>query len=327
VTKYAPLWIAAALALPAVAQVKITPGPDKIAVAIDGKPFTDFYVKGDAVMKPYLHPLRTASGIYVTRMWPMERVAEEASIAKPDHPHQRGLWIAHDSVIADGVKLDFWNNEASYTTPGRGKIVLAKLGKIVNGKDKGSIAAVFDWTDLQGKKVLTESRVMTFYNDPTLRIVDFDVTLTPVVKVTFGDGKDGFFGIRMRPVLQEQGGTGHIVNADGLEGEKELWGKPSNWCDYSGEVNGEKVGIAILDNPANPRHPVRWHARAYGLFAANPFGLSVFTHDKSQDGSMTVEPGQSLRFRYRVIVHPGDVKSADIAGQWVKYFGAKAGSN
>ena len=57
--------------------------------------------------------------------------------------------------------------------------------------------------------------------------------------------------------------------------------------------NGEKVGIAILDHPANPRHPVRWHVRGYGLFAANPFGLSVFTNDKSQDGAMTVEPGQT----------------------------------
>jgi hypothetical protein len=237
------------------------------------------------------------------------------------------VWFAHDSVIADGVKLDFWNNEASYTTPNRGKIVLAKLGKVTNGKDKGSIAATFDWTDLQGKKVLTESRVMTFYDDPKLRIIDFDITLTPVMKVTFGDGKDGAFGIRMRPVLQEQGGTGHIVNAEGLEGEKQLWGKPSNWCDYWGEAEGQKVGVAILDNPENPRHPERWHARGYGLFAVNPFGLSVFTGDKSQDGSITVEPGHSLRFRYRVIVHPGDVKTADIAGQWEKYSAGKSASN
>jgi hypothetical protein len=310
---------AAALIFPAAAQVKISGGPEKIAVEIDGKPFTDFYVAGADVTKPYLHPLRTASGIYVTRMWPMEKVAEEASIAKPDHQHQRGLWFAHDSVIVHGVKLDFWNNEASYKTPDRGKISLAKLGRVSGGKHKGTIAATFDWTDLAGRKVLTESRVMTFYAGPTLRIVDFDITLAPVEQVTFGDGKDGVFGIRMRPVLQEAGGTGHIVNADGLEGEKQAWGKPSNWCDYWGEVNGEKVGIAILDNPENPRHPVRWHVRGYGLFAANPFGLSVFTGDKSQDGAITVEPGKTLRFRYRVIVHPGDVKTAGIADQWQRY--------
>jgi hypothetical protein len=64
---------------------------------------------------------------------------------------------------------------------------------------------------------------------------------------------------------------------------------------------------------------VRWHARGYGLFAANPFGLAVFTGDKSQNGALTVAPGQSLRFRYRVIIHPGDAKAANIAAQWDKY--------
>jgi hypothetical protein len=162
---------------------------------------------------------------------------------------------------------------------------------------------------------------MTFYRDPALRTIDFDITLTAIQKATFGDSKDGVFGIRLRPVLQEDKGTGHILNADGLATEKAAWGKPSNWCDYSGDVHGEKLGIAIFDNPENPRHPVRWHVRAYGLFAANPFGLAAFTNDKSQNGAMTVEPGESLRFRYRVIVHPGDAKSADVAGLWSKYAG------
>ncbi|HEY9141793.1 MAG TPA: PmoA family protein [Bryobacteraceae bacterium] len=311
---------AAALAWPAAAQVEITPGPEKIGVVIDGQPFTDFFVAGAAVTKPYLHPLRAPSGTYVTRMWPMEKVAEEAGIVKPDHPHQRGLWFAHEKVSG----IDFWNNDASYTTPNRGKIVLAKLDEVASGKDHGLIAATFDWTDLEGHKLLTESRRMTFYADPKLRIIDFDITLTAAADpVTFGDAKDGAFGIRMRPILQEAGGTGHITNADGLVGERQVWGKPSNWCDYSGEVNGEKVGIAILDNPANPRHPVRWHARGYGLFAANPFGLAAFTHDKTQNGSLTLAPGQSLRFRYRVIIHEGDVKDAGIAAEWTKYSGGK----
>ena len=301
-------------ALPLCAQVQITPGPDKIAVEINGKPFTDFWVAGPTVTKPYLWPLRTATGTYVTRMWPMEKVEEEASIAKPDHQHQRGLWFAHDTVN----HLDFWNNEADYKTPNRGKIVLAGPVKVKSGKDSGTITASFDWTDLSGHKVLTETRVMTFYADKDDRRFDLDITLAPVEKVVFGDGKDGVLGVRMRPVLQEDKGTGHITNADGLEGEKQLWGKPSNWCDYSGEVKGEKVGIAILDNPANPRHPVRWHARGYGLFAANPFGVSVF--DKSQPKSdMTVDAGQKLRFRYRIIIHEGDAKTANIAAQWEKY--------
>jgi hypothetical protein len=340
-TVFALLFSTAVLALPASAQVKITAGPNKTSVEIDGKPFTDFYAAGTAfgaeVTKPYLWPLRAPSGTYVTRAWPMEMVAEEAKILK-DHEHQRGLWFAHENVN----KLDFWNNEASYTTPNRGRMTLKKMGEVKSGKDHGSIAATFDWTDMKSDQpLLTESRVMTFYSGNADRVFDLDITLTAKQDVTFGDGKDGVLGMRMRPVLQEISqriratkdtpagtetgvpGTGKITDADGLVGEKAAWGKPSNWCDYSGEVAGEKVGVAILDNPANPRHPVRWHVRGYGLFAANLWGLSVFTNDKSQDGAMTIHPGQSLRYRYRIIVHPGDVTTADIAGLWSKYSAGK----
>jgi hypothetical protein len=305
------------MALPVAAQVQITAGSEKVAVEIDGKPFTDFYIAGPDVTKPYLHPLRAATGTYVTRMWPMQDVPEEQGTTK-DHKHQRGLWLAHEGVNG----IDFWNNEASYTTPNRGRIVLSKLGTITSGKEKGTLAATFDWVNPTGEALVREDRVMTFYSDPTLRVIDLDVVLTALRDVTFGDKKDGFFGIRLRPALQEDTGTGRIVNADGLASEKQLWGKTSDWCDYSGQIASEKVGIAIFDHPENPRHPPRWHARAYGLFAENPFGLTVFTGDTSQDGAMPVASGQHLRFRYRVIIHPGDAASAGIADLWKQYVAA-----
>ena len=264
-------------------------------------------------MKPFLWPIRAVTGTSITRAWPLVQADEEKDL-KGDHPHQRGIWFGHENVNGS----DFWN---SYTAKNRGKITLVKVNDLKSGKASGSLAAKFQWAVADGTPVLTESRVMTFYDQPNLRMIDFDITLTAIDKVKFGDAKDGTFGMRLRPVLQEDKGTGHIVNADNLAGEKAAWGKPSNWCDYSGDIKGEKVGVAILDHPENPGHPVRWHVRAYGLFAANPFagGLAGFTDDKSVDGSKTLEPGQSFRFRYRVIVHPGDVKTADIAGEWAKY--------
>jgi hypothetical protein len=327
---------AALIALPLAAQVKITPSGGRVAVEIDGKPFTDFYMSGEAfnakVTKPYLWPLRAPSGTYITRAWPMEDVTEEAAEKRPqrngppamDHLHQRGLWFAHDTVN----KTDFWNNEWSYFADlhrkNLGRINLKKIGEMKSGKTQGSVTATFEWTDMEGNNpLLTEQRVMTFYSDPKLRYFDVDITLTALSPVTFGDGKDGALGIRLRPALQEDKGVSHITNAEGLVGEKQVWGKPSEWCDYSGEISGEKVGVAILDHPANPHHPVRWHARAYGLFAANPWGIAAFTNDKSQDGSMTIEPGKSLRYRYRVIIHPGTVKDAGIAGLYTKYTAGK----
>jgi hypothetical protein len=310
-----------ALAAGAAAQVKITPETDRVRVEIDGKPFTDFVLRGGEAMKPYLWPLRAASGTMVTRHFPMETVAGEPA----DHPHQRGLWFAHDHV--NGV--DFWNNESSYKAPPpRGHMVVDKITNLKNG----GFTADMHWLDPQGATLVDESRVMTFTATPKLRIVDFHITLTAATKVVFGDSKDGVFGVRLAPALQEDkviktkgkpdvilpGPPGTITNADGAEHEKAVWGKPSNWVDYSGEIDGEKLGIAIFDHPSNSRR-ARWHVRAYGLFAANPFGLSAFTGDKSQDGSVTLEPGQKLHFRYRVVIHPGDAKSAGLAKLWDEF--------
>src|SRR5579883_908795 len=152
------------------AQVKISRGQDKISIEINGKPFSDFYISGDQVVKPYLWPLRAATGTYITRAWPMEHTAEEDKlfadkVIKNDHPHQRGLWFAHDNVN----KFDFWNiaplDQSPYNKADRGKIVLDKLVRVTSGSKKGTISAVFDWKDHDGNTLLTESRVMTFYAD------------------------------------------------------------------------------------------------------------------------------------------------------------------
>jgi hypothetical protein len=308
----------------AFAQVKITNENSIVHVSIAGKPYADFVAKSDEAMKPYLYPLRAASGTIVTRHWPMDKVA---ALEPVDHQHQRGVWFGPDLVNG----FDFWNNEFSYKNEIAGHTKLDKISAVRSGKKDGNIAASFDWIDPKGTKIVSEWRVMIFHDHPTLRIVDFEIDLTAVTDVKFGDGKDCCFGIRIDPQLQEEkiiktkgkpnetipGPPGVISNAQGKTTEKEVWGKLSDWCDYSGEINGEKLGITILDNPKNSRR-ARWHVRGYGLFAANPFGITSLG-DKSADGSVTLKPGEKLHFKYRVIVHPGDAKSADIAKLWAEY--------
>src|SRR5258706_9755301 len=207
--KYASLVLlsAAAWAPPAMAQVKIASEGDKVAVEISGKPFTTFYIAGGAfkarVTKRYRWPLGAPSGTAITRSWPMEDVDEEKG-EKKDHQHQRGLWFAHDNVN----KLDFWNNEWSYFADQHrknlGRINLKQLDGVTSGKDKGTIAATFEWTDIEGNgPILSEKHVMTFYAEDTQRVFYVDITLTAIQQVTFGDDKDGVFGMRLRPVLQE----------------------------------------------------------------------------------------------------------------------------
>ncbi|MCW5978399.1 MAG: PmoA family protein [Bryobacteraceae bacterium] len=289
-------------------QVTVKQDGGVVSVQIDGKPFTSFYV-GEETAKPYLHPLRTATGKIVTRRYPMEAAAGE----KHDHPHHQGLWFAHGDVNG----IDFWSALPSRTGEKYGRVALKAVSDLVSGK-KGSITGAFEWQDANGKPLLREDRTMTFHRHPELRIIDFDIRLTGIAKAHFGDTKEGTFAIRMADSMKEENG-GKLVNAEGASGEKATWGKRSNWMDYSGEVEGERAGVAIFDHPGNPKHPTYWHVRGYGLFATNIFGEHDFYNDKARDGGMTLEPGQTWRFRYRVVIHPGDAVSAGVARLYEEY--------
>jgi len=298
------------MAIPLAAQVKITRAQSgTIAVEIGGKPYTDFYLAQDG-NKPYFYPLRTASGIIVTRHYPMENVEGETH----DHPHHRGLFFAYGLVNG----TDFWATEPDSKDPRKGRMALDKVLQMKSGKSSGAIQVTFDGFDAAGKPLMKETRTIVFYCDPELRVIDYEVVIESGQRLVFGDTKEGTFGIRLATDLSEDR-TGRMVNAQAQETEKNVWGKRSDWVDYYGKVDGKQVGVAIMDHPSNPRHPTFWHARAYGLFAANPFGLKDFTGDKTQDGSFTLEAGQPLRFRYRVVIHPGDAASAKIAGLYQKY--------
>ncbi|MCU0246906.1 MAG: PmoA family protein [Bryobacter sp.] len=295
--------------LAASAQVKLTPKQDRITIEIAGKPFSEYFFAGENLTKPYLHPLRAASGKIVTRRYPMEMVEGE----KRDHQHHRGLWFTHGEVN----DWDFWANETTQKGVGKGR------GKVVTTSTKAkkdTIEANAEWIAGDGTKLLTEARKMKFSGTDMLRIIDVDITLTAVTKSVFGDTKEGTFALRVARELEEDTQTGTLTNAEGKKKQKEVWGKQSAWCDYAGTLEGEKLGITIIDHPKNPRHPTYWHARGYGLFAANPFGVRDFTGDKTKDGALTLEPGQSLRFRYRVVIHPGATDAAQING-WAAKFG------
>jgi hypothetical protein len=305
-----------AITVAAFGQVKLTKAEGQVAVEIDGKPFTTFYF-GPDTPKPYLHPLSSATGKAVTRMWPMAEKEGEAR----DHPHHRGLWFTHGDVN----KIDFWANEITgrpATGMKKGKVALKKLGSVKGGDKQGRLEASFEWLDDTGKPLLREDRVMTFYSDPKLRTIDFDVRFTGIEACKFGDTKEGTFALRMATALDGRHG-GKLVNAEGKVGEKLVWGKQSPWVDYVGTLDGETVGVTIMDHPGNPKHPTFWHSRDYGLHAANIFGEHDFFNDKTRDGSMTLEPGQTWRFRYRLVIHPGDTETAGIAGLYEKYKSAK----
>jgi len=313
----ASLFLSSAVCVVAQVDIKAV-GDDHVSISIGGKPFSDFYI-GSEYQKPFLAPLRTASGLVVTRKWPMEQVESDSH----DHPHHKGLWIGYGDVSG----VNFWEVEAASVPSGtnpkvKGKVALAQLGEVTSGKKSGSVTATFVWRAPDKGDMLEEKRTMTFYDEQDVRTIDVDVTFTAKQDVKFADTKEGFFAIRLADALTEKNG-GIMTNSEGAQTEKNVWGKRADWVDYDGTLEGHKVGIVIFDNPHNFNHPPRWHSRAYGLFAVNPFGVKDFDPHSTEGGGHALSTGDSMRFRYRVVIHPGDVPKKKIA-DWYSDYAKKA---
>jgi len=286
---------------------------DHIAITIDGQAFSNFFY-GPAYTKPFLAPLRTASGLVVTRRWPMENIEGDSH----DHPHHRGLFIG----FGDINEINFWETEVASVPSGdnpklKGVMAMAKMGDMKPGKKSGSFGMTFNWQAAGKGVILEEERVLSITAEKDIRIIDMDSTFTAKTDAKFGDTKEGFFAIRVADSIAGKNG-GIMTSSEGGQTEKNVWGKHAEWVDYDGTVDGQKVGIVIFDNPANLSHPPRWHSRDYGLFAVNPFGAKEFD-PAAAAGGYSMKAGDQMRFRYRVIIHPGDFPKKKIAEMYAAY--------
>jgi Methane oxygenase PmoA len=291
----------------------------QIEILIGGRPFTTYYFD-PAVAKPCLFPLRSAQGTVVTRSFPMlANIAGEDR----DEPHQRAMYFAHGSING----FDFWGEAAfpkwsNHSSQTFGRTVFRKLDQMLGGPESGMLRVTFDLVKPGGETIAEETQAYSFSGDEHSRTIDCEFIIRANDDpVEIGDTKEGTFAIRVVKALDSP--PGHMVNSTGATGEKGIWGKRADWVDYYGNVGGEDVGVAIFDHPENFRHPTYWHARGYGLFAANPFGVREFTRDRHQDGRYTIPAGGSLNFRYRVLIHHADYREARVADAYKKFTAEK----
>lgn len=286
--------------------VTLTPRDEAVDVIVDGRPFTSFHY-GDEWDKPFLHPLTTASGIVISRGYPVEPLPGETA----DHAWHRGIWYGHGDVNGQ----DFWREKGRDVT----SILVPKAPPVLTG-DRLSVELAMRTPAEESIGTIEESFV--FSGIRNLRVIDATIQIraNEGVALRFGDTEDGGFGIRLADSFREDQG-GATANAEGLEGTENIWGKASRWTNYSAEIGDKVVGAAIFDHPGNLRHPTTWHARGYSLNAANPFATRDFTGDKTADGSYAIPAGESLILRYRVVIHegfPGEVNVEELYRDYVR---------
>lgn len=296
---------------------------DKYRVEIDGKLFTEYITKG--YNKPVLYPVIGPHGVSMTRNYPFKTVKGEAT----DHVHHASLWFTHGEVNG----ISFWHNGEK-----TGKIIPTEVVRAEGGRF-ASIVTKNNWNGPDGKTICTDRTAIRFFKTPKGTMISYGVTIfASEGDVKFGDTKEGSMGIRTHPNLRLSNGkgvttaNGNALNSAGHK-DKQLWGKRAKWVDYWGKIDDHTVGVAIFDHPNNPRHPTWWHARDYGLIAANPFGIHNFERKKKGVGDMTVKKGEKLSFLYAFLFHEGDAESAGIAetyDRWVEAVAnmrARAGGN
>ena len=300
----------------------------KVDVLIDGKLFTS-YIYPDNVKKPVLWPVVSDGGNEITRQFPLKTKAGE----RVDHPHHLGIWLNYGDVNG----LDFWNNSEAISADradSYGTIYHETIESTKSGKGEAFLSTTASWKDNRGKKLLAEKTDLTFSVKGKTRIIDRTTQLKAVNgKVDIADNKEGMFAIRVTRELElpedkpaklvdshgnvtevasSDGSqvTGNYLSSEGIEGGA-VWATRAKWMKLYGEINGEKVAIVIFDHPGNAGYPTYWHARGYGLFAANTLGQKVFSKGK-EEMNLSLENGETTTFRYRLAVFSGEPTNVEI---------------
>jgi hypothetical protein len=306
----------------------------RVDITVGGQPFTS-YIWPTTIKKPVLYPLRSAKGVVITRGFPLDPRPGE----RVDHPHHVGFWFNYGNV--DGY--DFWNNSDAIEAdrrPHMGTIYHRAITRATSGPE-GTLEVDADWVIPDGTVLLKEHTTFVFGGTSTTRTIDRTTTLTAQGKgVSLADNKEGVLGLRVArqleipsntpevftdasgkptsvPTLDNTGVNGDYLTSEGKTGDA-AWGTRGRWCVLSGKSGADPVSIAIFDSPENPGYPTYWHARGYGLFAANPLGQKDLSNGKDVL-NFSIPAGKTATFRYRLLIVDGAPTAADTEAAWKQW--------
>ena len=276
------------------AAVSFSQETDRIDVHLGGKPLTSFHYAA-TWDKPFLHPLRTSSGLLISRGYPVDPEPGE----EHDHEWHRGIWYGHGDVNGH----DFWRELGRDKT---GMIVPVAAPTFRAEGGRGFLSAELGLQTELGQTIGTLRQDYGFSTSDGAIVLDATIAIRADQgqSLRFGDTDDGGFAMRLADAFRQDRGA-VLQNSEGQRDTENIWGQTARWVDYSATMGGRHVGVTIFDHPSNLRHPTRWHARGYSLCSANPFGSASFTDGKSNDGSYTLAAGETITFRYRMILYEG----------------------
>lgn len=264
---------------------------DRIEFKINGNLFTN-YVFSPYEKYPFFFPVNGPSNASVT------------SMRNANYPHHSSLFFGCDRVNGG----NYWQEGLE-----RGQIVSLRVNILETGGDKAVIENECIWKREQADAPIKDKRRITVSAPSAEKFqIDFDITMEMLMDVTIEKTNHSLFSARIDPDLAVING-GTMIDSEGNSGEKGTFGKSAGWMDCYGKRMNKSEGIAILQHPSNYWYPSPWFTRDYGFFSPTP----MFWPPNNKN--ITLKKGESVKLRYRVIVHSGDHKEAKIADEFEKY--------
>jgi hypothetical protein len=240
---------------------------------------------------PHFHPLATSTGQVLSWNSP------------PDHAWHHGLWFSWKYLN----QVNYWELNRETGKPD-GRTRWKNVRVRTDDDYSAEISMTLDYRPAAGgDPVLEEQRrikVSSPQSDGTYRIdwsstfvaPSGDVLLdrTPPKEQSWG----GYAGLSIRFAKDfteriATTSTGPVTFGDG-----DRYRGRAGAIDYSGLIDGQSVGVAFLDHPSNPRHPTPWY-----LIRSPVTGY--INAALLNDDPLTLESGETLTLRYRLVVHLG----------------------
>lgn len=274
--------------------LKVDQQPGRLVITRDASPVATYVFRDETILRPYFSGVHAPGAMAVTRPLP-PRPGIDAADHADMHP---GIWLAFGDLGGG----DFWRN--------KGRVEHVEFVEpptaSVDGKD-GVVSFVARNRYRIGEKTVCEELARhTIRATRGGYLFTFDSQFSGDEPLAFGDQEEMGLGLRVPAELTVKTGGGTILNSEGRQNEKAVWGRQADWCDYSSVLTERKLlaGLLLVPHPDNFRRS--WmHVRDYGLLVANPFGERAFT--KSPPSRIVVKPGEKLRLRFGVWAHTANL--------------------
>ncbi len=270
----------------------------KIVIKLAGTEVADYVYQDDDISRPYFAHLQTPDSPQITRSYPPVEGKDRA-----DHPtFHPGLWMSFGDISGN----DYWRNAAPVKQVGN---------EVVPSKNSFTVHNRYLSQEDPNQTVCDEKCTYTVIPRPEGYLLLWDSTFSSDKGFYFGDQEEMGIGFRVATPIRVETesagnippGNGKMIDSEGRVNGDEIWGNTADWCDYSGELDGQHVGMTLFCHPDNFR-PSWFHARDYGLLEANPFGREAF--GKGEKSRVEVKLGEKFRLRYGVLVHASPAGSS-----------------